>query len=164
MKYTKESGFTIVEVVTTLVILGLFLTFFFQLTIAAQKQRSTVEKRTLASDIAYSNLKKFPSKPSGLTCTAGDAMDQSGTDAESKPGLLIGSSVAAENAPLPYNFVPEPTSSTQKLGAYSKQTVRAYAPQGCLLPEAPFRIESIVEYGDSAADTERIVNATFVTQ
>lgn len=164
MKHAKESGFTIVEVVTTLVVLSLFLAFFFQLITTAQKQRSAVEKRTLASDIAYSNLKKFPKKPAGLTCTVGDVMDQSAAGAESKAGRLIGSSVASENTPLPYSFTPEPTTITQKLGAYSKQTVRAYAPQGCLLPEAPYRIESVVEYGDSAANVERVVNATFVTQ
>lgn len=157
-----ESGFTLIEVVTTLFVVSLFLAFFFQLTITAQKQRAAVEKRSIAGDVAYSNLKKFPKRPSNLTCSPGDDMDQSGLGSGSKPGRLIGSSVPAEN-PSDYNFSPEPSSATSKLGAYSKQTVRVFAPQGCLSTDAPIRVESVVIYGTDAANTERIVHAAFIT-
>ena len=162
MAHKSESGFTLIEVVTTLFVVSLFLAFFFQLTITAQKQRSAVEKRSIAADIAYSNLKKFPQRPSTLTCTAGDDMDQSTAGSESKPGRLIGSSVPAEN-PATFNFSPEPSNVVSRLGTYSKQTVRAFAPQGCASPDAPIRIESVVLYGDTEATAERIVHAAFIT-
>lgn len=102
----SESGFTIVEVIVTLIIVSLFLTVFFQSFLLLESQRINVARQAKASDIAYTNLRKFPSKPSTLNCN--------------QTPIVISTAT--------YNFVAE--SDTTVIGA-NTQTVTAYAPNGC---------------------------------
>ena len=145
-----SSGFTIVEVVTTMAVMALFLTFFFQLYITMEKQRIAVLRRTTASDIAYSNLHKFPSKPAGLTVCDSVKMDLIAYP--NAPGLILGDETSST-----YGFVPE---SSKGLGANVKQSVVAYAPRGCAnFATMPVKLVSKVSYG---VDGEEAVRASFV--
>ena len=111
---SKESGLTLVETLVTLLIISLFLGSLIQAYITMESQRALVARRALASDIAYSNLRKFSSRPAALTCT-GSAMDLT------TPGTKAGSNLSSY-------FTGE---SLTSLGTGSSQTVVAFAPGGC---------------------------------
>ncbi len=63
------AGFTIVEAIVTLAVVGIFLTGFFQSYILLESQRVSVARQAAANDVAYSNLRKFTSPPAGVTCS-----------------------------------------------------------------------------------------------
>jgi prepilin-type N-terminal cleavage/methylation domain-containing protein len=108
----KQQGFTIVEVVVTLVVLSLFLVGFFQSYLLLESQRVNVVRQSKASDIAYVNLGKYPAKPPNLICSSGVTILGSNKDTVSRP----------------YNFVAE--TDTALLGTTS-QEITASAPNGC---------------------------------
>lgn len=142
MKVSNDSsGFTIIEVVVTLAVTALFLTFFFQMYLAMESQRISVARQALASDLAYSNLRKFTTRPAEADPCDAASMDLTG--------------------PLPNNgkdltFIPEPT---EGLGSGVGQTVRAFAPKGCaLFASNPVKIESTITYGNG----EKVVHASYL--
>jgi type II secretory pathway pseudopilin PulG len=57
-----EGGFTIVEMVVTLVVMSLFLTMLFQLYSVSESQRQSLVRRAAAEDLATTNLNKFTKK------------------------------------------------------------------------------------------------------
>ncbi len=67
---SNQKGYTIVEVVVTLMILGVFLAGFFQAFLLLESQRVSIAREATASDIAYSNLRKFTDRPTGVSCSA----------------------------------------------------------------------------------------------
>lgn len=155
----NASGFTVVEIVVTLVLTAIFLTLFFQMYMIMEWRRIAVARHATASDIAYSNLRKFVARPT-VTCDAAK-MDLTASDASSKPGLVLGDET---NNPTPsaYGFVAEPSSVTQPLGANVKQTVKAFAPKGCdttAFSASPIKVESTVSYG---TNNERVTHAIFL--
>ena len=140
-----EAGLTIIELLVTLVVVGLLLGFFYQGFTLLESQRVGLSKRSLASDIAHANLRKFASRPSALVCTKSE-MDLT------TPGTKSGSSLASY-------FTQEPSGS---LGT-ATQTVVAFAPDGCnsnntYVGSFPVvKIVSTVTYGG-----ESVSHATFV--
>lgn len=152
----RADGFTIIEVLVTLVVTALFLTVFFQAYLVVEAQRLGVARRAKASDMAYSNLRKFTVRPSTLTCDAA-TMDLTASDAATKTGKLLGDETNTTTSSA-YGFIAEPTGGTVSLGADTKQKVVAYAPQGCSdFANSPIKIVSTVTYG---GDT--IVHASYV--
>lgn len=146
MQSEHSSGFTIIETVVTLAVVALFATFFFQLYLTSESQRIAVLRRSTASDLAYTNLRKFASKPSGLTCTTD--MDLSAN--ANAPGTVISNAT--------YSFTAETAPSI--LGQNVTQTVTAFAPSGCTTYSAnPAKIISEVSYGTSG---EKIIHAAYV--
>ncbi len=127
MVKARESGFTIVEVVVTMVILGAFIALFGQMYLVMESQRILVQRRATASDIAYKNLRKFPTAPviDSLVCTTQQMNTRDFADATK--GLLLGDQTNV-TAPSTYGFVAE---STRQLGKGVTQKVVAYAPFGC---------------------------------
>ncbi len=111
----EQQGFTIVEVIVTLVVLSLFLTGFFQAYLLLESQRINVVRQAKASDIAYVNLGKYPAKPANLDCT---------TNAS---GTVLGSTKSGRTTNT-YNFVAE--TDVSLLGTTNQEVV-AYAPNGC---------------------------------
>lgn len=152
----NQQGFTIVEVVVTLVVVSLFLYTFFQSYLTLESQRINVARQAIASDVAYTNLRKVTSRPAGLTCNAG-AMDLMSGDTSlenrGKPGVSL--------FDPPYNYPRE--SSTDiigKLGANSQQTLVVYAPNGCTNFDAnPIKVISTVTYGTNG---DKVVHASYV--
>lgn len=146
MQASRLSGFTIIEVIVALGVISLFVAFFFQIYLTTESQRIGVMRRVTASDIAYTNLRKFSAKPGSLSCTS----DMDLTVNANAPGTVI--STAA------YAFTPETVSST--LGSNATQTVLAFAPSGCAAYGTnPVKIVSKVGYG---TDGEEVVHASFV--
>lgn len=161
MRRQESNGFTIVEVIVTLVVVTLFLGFFFQMYISIEYQRMQVARHSLASDVAYTNLRKFVVRPtpSILPCVA-ETMDLTSSP-DAKTGALIGHSDTDTDTTNSYGFRAEPTSVTEKLGNDVEQIVKAYAPQGCDEPDytnTPLKIQSIVTYGNG----EKVIHANFV--
>ncbi len=126
--YTREAeaGFTIVEVIVSTVVLALFVGFFFQLYLTMESQRILVQRRSVASDMAYKNLRKFPARP-GITaaeCASANMSLVSGGITATN-GLVLGTQ--ANTTANSYGFIAE--SATQLRS--STQRVVAYAPYGC---------------------------------
>lgn len=149
----QEKGFTIIEVVVTLAVVTLFLSFFFQMYLAMESQRISVARQALASDIAYSNLRKFTVRPN-IPCDAA-TMDISGGTAGKTGGNL-----GDENGST-YSFVAEPVDALAGLGGNVHQTMRAFAPKGCGAEFAttPLKIEATVTYGTSGG---KVVHASYL--
>lgn len=157
--HQATSGFTIIEVIVTLALTSLFLTFFFQMYLAMESQRIGVARRAQASDLAYSNLRKFTSRPS-IPCDAA-SMDLTAADGATKTGLLIGDETNM-STPSAYGFIAEPTSDTSLLGGSVRQSVRAFAPRGCTgtnFTDNPVKLESTISYGTKG---DKIVHAIYV--
>lgn len=140
----QDEGFTIVEVVVTLVVTVMFLTAFFQTFLVMQSQRVNLSRQAKASDIAYSNLRKITTRPVGLSC-------------DSSMDLIANASAPGKD--LSGYFTPEPASVTSDLGTIT-QTMKAYAPAGCsAFDTTPLKIVSTVTYGTSG---DSVVHATLV--
>lgn len=152
-------GFTIIEVIITLMVTALFLTLFFQMYLAMESQRVGIARRALASDLAYSNLRKFTTRPT-ITCDAAK-MDLTAADASTKTGLLLGDETNVAT-PSAYGFLAEPPAATSSLGRKVQQTVKAYAPQGCsgtAFTDNPIKLESTITYGPNR---DIVVHTTYV--
>jgi Tfp pilus assembly protein FimT len=166
MKMTKaipflrqSAGFTIVEVMVTLAMTALFLTFFFQMYLAMESQRIGVARQALASDIAYTNLRKFTKIPSSLTCSS--SMDLVANS--SATGFSLGTQTDWQT-PNIWGFQAESPASTKQLGSTSTQSIKAFAPKGCsgtTINGNLVKIESTVTYG---ANNDKVVHASYITQ
>lgn len=163
---TREemNGFTIVEVIVTLVVTSLFIWFFFQSYLVMESQRVTVAQRALASDIAYTNLKKFSIRTplmNDKTRCNDTTMDITTTNAENKDGLLLGNETNNTITSL-YGFMAETGEATAKLESPVKQTVLAYATHGCAddnFTDYPLMIISKVTYG---TNNEEVSHASYI--
>lgn len=155
-----DAGFTIVEVIVTLVVISLFLTLFFQLFLVSQSQRVAVLQRAAANDIAQNNLRKISKK---TQIPAAGACDPSTAGASNKNNYLrnptldpsAGSIIVAEDdgdintpqwgvgAGIPTK---ESIAGTGLPIATTKQTLLVSYPRGCTTL-MPAKIISIVTYG-----------------
>ena len=178
MKHRVDAGFTVVEVVVTLVIISLFLTLFFQLFLVSQSQRVAVIQRAAANDIAQSNLRKITAKTQVVDASPSAACDGT-TSGGGNPNNLIfslslnvnsGSIIATDDstnfpgapawgvdASTPTKPAKEPITGTGLPTATTKQTLRVSYPRGCTTL-MPAKIISIVTYGSG----ESVVHAGYV--
>lgn len=69
-KKSKEKGFTIVEVLVTVIIVTLFVATFFQTYIVMETQRINVSRQAIASDVALSALKLITTPNSSWDCAS----------------------------------------------------------------------------------------------
>jgi len=148
------SGFTIVEIVVTLVVLSIFVYGFFQTYMVIESQRIDVARQADASDIAYSNLRKVPSRPALLTqqvCTANASiMDLTTGNPSTKTGLDI----------TQYGYKLEPDADAKKvLGPVETQSLVAFAPEGCTDPNFSLKIVSTVTYGTTG---DKVSHARYI--
>lgn len=168
MGHQKETGFTVAEIVVTLVVLSLFLTLFFQLFLLGLSQKRIVILRATANDIAMNNLRKINSKslvPAANSCDSSTNGSGNKNNATLNPNLnvdgatgssIIGQSPAASGNPsFPSPLAPETLTGTG-LPPSTVQTLYVIYPQGCY-PQNPAKIISTVTYG-----TETVTHATYV--
>lgn len=129
--FHSSAGFTIVEMLVTVVLAGMFLAFFVQMFRATAAQQTSLVRQSSANDIARSNLSKFPNTSSipGYTC-------DSTNDLSSNPNAAGTQILAAAN------YEPDPGN----LGTLN-QTVYAFSPQGCSGSHPTIKLVSRVEYG-----------------
>jgi prepilin-type N-terminal cleavage/methylation domain-containing protein len=151
-----ESGFTLVEMIVTLVIMSLFSTLFINMFSAAQLQRVNVVRVSAANDMAVTNLEKFSTRQdiediSGSACTSSNDVTQPGNSGlinnVMSGTLLSGWSQETPEAPLP----PSPSTS---------QRIYVVYPQGCDA-DMPIQVKSVVEFNNGTG-TERVIHSAYV--
>lgn len=134
----NSQGFTTIELLITLFVGFAFIATFFQLfTIIDQ---STTESRwqSTASNLAYTNLRKFSTRPASFTCNSTTDLTLNAF----APGQVV-----FNQGPGTYEGLPGQVS----------QEIRAYAPAGCG-PDLPTKLESTVTFGDN----RKVTHATYV--
>lgn len=139
---TKQSGFTIVELLVTVITAAMFVGMFYQLFVVLVGINSTARNTAQASDLAYSNLRRYPDVAStGLTCNTS-------TNVSTTVNLIpaSGSPTATVNANYP------------ELGAVIEQ-VTAQFPYGCSAVYNVVKLVSTVTYGTSSY---KVSYATYV--
>lgn len=160
-----ESGFTVIEMVVTLVVLSLFMLLFYQLFMSADSQRLLVIRRAAANDIAQTNIDKITSKSSVTlpSCVAGAGSPNSLTDNVNAAGSVIATNDTSDATNYPSRSWPNaglgnpesisgttlPTSTVQKM-------IVIY-PRGCTVG-MPAKIISTVIYGTDSASHAVYVN------
>lgn len=140
-------GFTIVETVVTLAVISIFLVGFFQAYILMTSQRVKLARQANASDIAYTNLRKIISRPSGLTCNAAAGH------------VLLSSENGSDDSTRIYR--PE---DDRALGEKRSQTVIAYPTVDCAnFTNNPVKIVSTVMFdiGSPGGET-KVVHASYI--
>jgi len=134
-----EQGFTIAEMIVTLVVMSVFMGLLFQMYMAGISQQTAVARRAAANDIAITNLKKIVARTSsllsssGVTCKSSNDMT-SGSYTGGSTITFTGESLTGTGLP------PSPTTS---------QTLKASYPRGCG-STMPIMIESKVTYGSDS--------------
>lgn len=159
-----EQGFTVVEMVVTLVVMSLFLTLFFQTSFSSQTQQVNVARLAAANSISQANLNKISAKsliPSGTTAcnTSGSSENNPLTNVNAK-GSLIASDDTNHDPAFRWdsptvNMSPESLANTP-LPSATTQVLRVLYPQGCLAT-APAQIISTVTYG-----SETVTHAAYI--
>lgn len=137
-----QSGFTIVELLVTVITAAMFVGMFYQLFVVLVNINATARNTAQASDLAYSNLRLYPTAAStGLTCNTA-------TNVSTTVNLIpaTGSPVAAVD------------SDYTELGSVTEQ-VTAQFPYGCSAVYNVVKLVSTVTYGTSAY---KVSYATYV--
>lgn len=150
-----EAGFTIAEMIVTLVVLSLFLGFLFQAYMLSFSQKNTTVLRTTANDVAQSNVRKITKRadiPAAGICD--DTIGTGNTNNLQRNQNATGT-VIASGGSWPSPMKPESLTDTG-LPASTTQSLTVIYPQGCnsLMPA---KIISTVTYG-----SETVVHATYV--
>ena len=140
-KRAAQSGFTVVEVIVTVIIATLFIITIVQLTITQSKLTLAVNSYNVADLLAYNNLRTYSygKSPSWFEC------EYSGGNPQ--PMTLLNSNAAVEGLQSPVS-----------------QSVVATAPYGCGGGSSgigyPIKVVSTVTYGPEA---KVVVHATYST-
>ncbi len=139
-KPNSADGFTVIEIIVTIIIFIIFIGGAFQTYVVLESQRLYILRQTIASDIAYTNLRKFSTRPTIATCSS-----------------------SINLATSTYNFTPETTTTNNTLAALGTpvtQTVVGYPVDGCSgsnFVSTTLKIVSTVTYSTGSAS-----HATFV--
>jgi len=160
-----EAGFTVAEMVITLVVLSIFLMLFFQLYILGLSQKSVFILRATANDIAQNNLHKIINKASIPADDACDATSSGSSNpnnatlnadlnSDGATGSIIGTA-SGSTSTFPSPLAPESLTGTG-LPTSTTQILSVIYPQGCY-DQNPAKIISTVTYG-----TETVTHATYV--
>lgn len=134
---TKQSGFTVVELLTTIIVATLFVATFYQMFVVLVGVNATARSISQANSLAYSNMRRYPTAASitatGITCaspgTTGNLLNSTGPDLVNYPELGVRSEV-----------------------------VTASFPYGCAAVYDVIKIVSTVTYGTNS----RVSHATYV--
>lgn len=137
-----EGGFSVVELLATIIIGSLFVLAFYQMYVTTTQSNATAKWHATANDLAYSNLRKYTGRPS-FTCDNTSTSTTNLITNPNAPGQVLSTSTTASPAQLPGPLV---------------ETIRIYAPRGCD-PAYPAKIDSIVEYG---SPVKKIIHSTYV--
>jgi prepilin-type N-terminal cleavage/methylation domain-containing protein len=135
---SSENGFSVVELLITLIVGALFIMAFYQIYVVVIQGNAIAKQEATASDIAYSNLQRYTTRPT-FTCDSNTNL-LANTNA---PGQII-SKVTTQDPP--------------HLNGPLVETVKVYAPRGCDTAY-PVKIESIAEYGSPA---RKVIHSTYV--
>jgi hypothetical protein len=138
----KAAGFTIVEVVVTLVVSTIFIVGIIHLQTSVSQLSIQQVQRRIASDLAYNNLRKYANdnQPTWFRCEVAGGV--------AKPNVLINGNITVRGLPSPVS-----------------QKVVATAPYLCGGGTGgvgmPIRIESVVTYGSNHRKVVHVSYAAF---
>lgn len=137
-----DTGFTVAEMIVTIVVMVIFAGLLFQTYLTGLSQQSAVIWRSQADDIALTNLKKITTRTSSLVPACSAANDLTATPAGA------GSSVAkASFGEESYGSLPSP----------HDQTLTVFYPRGCSVGTL-VEIVSTVTYGTQSVSHASYVN------
>ncbi len=129
---TQQSGFTVVELLVTIIVAALFVSVFYNMFLILVGVNSNARNVSQASDLAYSNMRRYPTAAStALTCSGSSTslLNTTGTDSD----------------------YPE-------LGTIT-ETVTASYPYGCAAVYDVIKLVSVVTYGTNST---KVSYATYV--
>ncbi len=142
MNHTNQQGFTLVELLATIVIAAIFLVSAYQLVHTVSLFSITSSQQTIADELAYANLRQYAngSSPTWFTCIPASPV--------TNPSTFD----TLENIITDVDDLPSPV----------VQVVRANAPYGCSGSASglPIYVESYVTYGPTA---RKVTHATYVS-
>ena len=153
----SRNGFKVVEMVVTIVVSGLLILSIFQVIGSTNNLSIEATRRTIASNIAYNNMRKYANgkKPMWFQCIGDDASETTPpfSDGKTKPNAT-GQVLMTITSPGKKDILPAPVT----------ETVIAVAPYGCGSSASglPIRVQSQVTYGVGTAQ-KTITHATYVT-
>lgn len=156
----QGAGFTIVEMLVTVVLAGIFLTFFLQMYRATSAQQASLTRQAAVNDIAKSNLNKYP------TSNVFDSLYTCDTD----PSATTNTNNLTINKNAAGNIILDSTSVDPNINHGEPdpgnlgtlvQRVKVYWPLGCSGGHVPIKIESTVEYGFTG-QRDKVVYATYI--
>lgn len=158
--YGRQGGFTIVEMLVTVVLAGLFVTFFVQMFHAMAAQQLSLVRQASAQDIAKSNLSKFPtSNAIAAVVDPVPACNTTTTPASSNDNnLTINASAVGTTLLNDSSSYKEADPGT--IGELV-QRVQAFYPAGCNGTTVPIKVESSVEYG-FVGQRDKVVYAAYI--
>lgn len=149
----KQSGFTIVELIVTIVVAGMFIAVISQMNGFVVSMATTSHRFELASNLAYNNLRIYANggKPTWFDCIGDEASETSAPFTDGKTHTdAAGRDIYTSSAAV--TGLPSPVT----------QTVNVLAPYGCGTSASgmPVRVVSTVTYGSPA---RKVVHATYVS-
>jgi len=137
-KQKSAAGFTIIEVLVTIVVFSVFLLAFGTLYISVTKSYTDTKEKAIANDLGYNYLRKYAYAGATPTWfTTCDSTTDFTVNTSAAGQLLEGGSLTSDTTGLP-----SPVS-------YS---VRAYAIYGCsgVDLKKPIRVDATVTYGPNS--------------
>lgn len=153
----RQHGFTIVELVITITVSALLASSIFQLIASSNNLAIEASRRSVASNLAYNNMRKYANnkKPLWFDCVGDEASETTPpfSDGKTKPAAT-GQVLINTTSNTPYNLLPPPVT----------QYVIGIAPYGCGTsgPGQPIRVQSQVTYG-SGTSQRTLTHATYVS-
>lgn len=161
----SDMGFTVTELVVTIVVLSIFITLFFEMFLTGQSQQVHITRRAVANDIALSNLSKITSRAlipvTTTACQTGASSQNNLVDNPNAPGSIIATS-ASGSAPKwagdgsPNSGLAKESLTGLGMPSSTTQELRVFYPQGCS-SGLPAKIVSTVTY-----ESESVSHASFV--
>ncbi len=134
---TQQSGFTVVELLVTIIVASLFVGIFYNMFVILVGVNASARNISQASDLAYSNMRRYPTAATvtatGITCVSpggsGNLLNTTGID-----------------------------SSYPELGTIT-ETLTASYPYGCTAVYDVVKLVSVITYGSSS---KKVSYATYV--
>lgn len=161
VRQQRDEGFTVAEIVVTLVVMSIFVSLFFQMYLTQIGQRTAVTLRATADDISLSNLNKITAK-STIPASTAACNGAAGSPNNSVINPAATGSIIATNATsgsptwATAGLTAEPIAGTPLSGG-ATQVLKVLYPQGCSPNTLPAEIISTVSYG-----LETVAHAAYV--
>lgn len=89
---SEEQGFTVIEMLVTVIVAATFAFMFYQLFVSSTKLNDVARRDAIAGEIAYSNLKKYPTAASAggtANCALPNNVETVSTASTSYPDIGI---------------------------------------------------------------------------
>ena len=154
MKFSR--GFTLIEVLTTVVVAALFLIAIFQLMTVVTTLSARSSYRTAASNLAYNNLRLYANgqPPLWFDCIGDEAGEDTPPFSDGTRSGATGQVLVSTTSETSVQSLPPPVS----------QSVVAVAPYGCGESGLglPIRVQSQVTFGPPTNSTT-VTHATYVS-